>query len=279
MKRIFLSTCLLVFTSTLLFAWGFKGHQVIGDIARNHLNTTARQNLQALLGNDDLASISTWADEVRGQRPESYGWHFVDIPRDATFSQERDCYQPDEKRPTSKEDHHNCVVDRITMFRDVLADTKASQQDRIEALKWVVHFVGDIHQPMHAIADARGGNDIHISEFGSTQCGQYQCNLHAEWDSGLIEHTGRSEQEYVAYLEKMIAGQNLQARAGGTPADWANESLSLAKRAWIRDGGEADEAYYQRNIGIVDERLALAGLRLASLLNEALGRPVAKAAH
>lgn len=263
---------LLAFTAVQLFAWGPKGHQVIGDIARAHLTDTARHNLQQLLGSDDLASIANWADEVRRDRPESYGWHFVDIPKDSQgFSEARDCYQPDEKRPSSKDDHHNCVVDRITMFRQIAGDPGAPQADRVEALKYLVHFVGDLHQPMHAAAEARGGNDIHVVEFGSSQCGKYSCNLHAEWDSGLIEHTGRSEQEYVAYLEQQIKANHWQARAGGTPEEWANESWRLAHQAWLNDGDAVDETYYKNNIKIVDERLALAGLRLANMLNETFG--------
>lgn len=266
------ATCLLlIFLWSQCFAWGFKGHRIVGDIALHHLNANAKQNLEALLGNSDLAAISTWADEVRSQRPESYGWHFVDIPKDAAgFSEERDCYRPDEKHPSSKTDHHNCVVDRITMFKQVLADKNAAHEDRIEALKFLVHFVGDIHQPMHGIEEGRGGNDIHVVEFGSAQCGKYPCNLHYEWDTGLIEHTGRSEQDYVTYLEQRIASEKLLA--DGTPAEWANESLRLAKQVWLTDGGAVDETYYKTNIGIVDQRLALAGLRLAAMLNDALGK-------
>jgi len=271
MKKAIALFLLLFLPFAQSFAWGSKGHRIVGDIARDHLSATARQNLIALLGNDDLAAIANWADEVRPQRPESYGWHFVDIPKDsAGFSDERDCYHPDRRRPSTQEDHQNCVVDRIIFFKQVLANQSASQGDRLEALKWVVHFVGDIHQPMHAIDEAHGGNDIHVTEFGSTQCGRYPCNLHYEWDSGLIEHTGRSEQEYVAYLEQIITAKKLQA--GGQPGDWANESLRLAKQVWINDGGAIDEAYFKTNISIVDERLALAGLRLAAVLNEALGK-------
>src|SRR5215467_13179365 len=123
MRKIIAVFLLLVFPSTQSVAWGSKGHQIVGDIARNHLTPTARQNLQALLGNDDLAAIANWADEVRPQRPESFGWHFVDIPREAAgFSEERDCYMPDDKHPYTKEDHHNCVVDRITIFKQIVAD-------------------------------------------------------------------------------------------------------------------------------------------------------------
>lgn len=271
MKKIIALSLLVVIPCSQSFAWGAKGHRIVGDIARNHLTPTTRQNLIALLGNDDLAAIASWADEVRPQRPETAGWHYVDIPKDADgFSDGRDCYRPDERHPASKDDHRNCVVDRITFFKLVLGDKSASQPERLEALKWVVHFVGDIHQPMHGIEEAHGGNEIHVVEFGSSQCGNRPCNLHYEWDTGILEHSGRSEQDYVAHLEQMITAKNLQA--SGTPEDWANESHRLARQVWVNDGGAIDQAYYQANIGIVDERLALAGVRLAAVLNDALGK-------
>jgi nuclease S1 len=258
------------FSCSQVFAWGPEGHRIIGDIACDHLSAAAKRNIRALLGNDDLAAIANWADEVRPQRPATYDWHFVDIPRNsAGFSEERDCYRPDEKVPTSQTDHHNCVVDRITLFEQILADKNAPQPGRLEALKFLVHFVGDVHQPMHAIEEARGGNDIRVIAFGSAQCGDYLCNLHYEWDAGLINHTGRSEQQYADYLEKTIIRKKM--RAGGTPEDWANESLHAAKQAWVEEDGAVDEAYYQANIRVVDGRLALAGLRLAAVLNRTLG--------
>jgi hypothetical protein len=253
-------------------AWGPEVHRIVGDIARARLTPTARLGVKELLGNDDLAAVSIWADEIKGERPETFGWHFVDIPRDASgFSEARDCYRPDEKHPYTPQDHHNCVVDRITMFKEVLFDRSAPRQDRIEALKFVVHFVGDVHQPMHAIGEARGGNDIRVIEFGSPQCGKYPCNLHFAWDMGLIEHTGLSEWQYVSKLNQLITSRRLTSQAEGTPANWANESFQLAKKVWVNDGAAVDEAYYEHDIGIVDQRLALAGIRLAWLLNQALG--------
>jgi hypothetical protein len=214
----------------------------VADIAKSHLTETTRRHIRELLGNDDFAAISTWADEVRAERPETLGWHFVDIPPNATsFSQVRDCYRPDEKHPPTKQDHHNCVVDRIEMFQQVLWSNNESQAKRVEALKFLVHFVADINQPLHAIAEARGGNDIHVTEFGSPRCGSGSCNLHSAWDTGLIEHAGRSEPQYVAYLEKLISHRHLPRGADGTPETWANQSFlgaeSLAER-W-RSGGRS----------------------------------------
>jgi hypothetical protein len=273
MKKLTAVFVLILWLPIPSFAWGPEGHQVVGDIARAHLTNTARQRIRELLGSDDLASISTWADEVRNDRPETYGWHFVDIPWGAEgFSESRDCYRPDDKHPESKQDHHNCVVDRIEIFQAVLSDRNASTPDRVEALKFLVHFVGDVHQPLHAIGEARGGNDIKVVEFGSPECGTRPCNLHFVWDIGLIDHTGRAESAYVAHEESLISQRKLQKTAHDTPEDWANESFHLAHEVWLNDGGQADEAYYKKNIEVVDETLALAGLRLARLLNEALGK-------
>jgi hypothetical protein len=160
----------LILISSCVFAWGPEGHRVIGEIAETRLTSTARLEVNKLLGNNDLAAVAVWADDVRHDRPETYGWHFVDIPMDASgFFEPRDCHRPDQQHSYTQQDHHNCVVDRITMFEQVLADRNAPRQERMEALKFLVHFVGDIHQPMHAIGEARGGNDIHVSEFGSSQ--------------------------------------------------------------------------------------------------------------
>jgi S1/P1 Nuclease len=190
----------------------------------------------------------------------------------AAFSEARDCYHPSDKHANTRLDRHNCVVDRIKMFTQTLADLKASRSDRIEALKFLVHFVGDIHQPLHAIGEARGGNDIHVIEFGSAQCGSRPCNLHFVWDLGLIEHSARHEFDYVQFLEKLIARDRLSGRTDGGPEAWANESFHLAKKVWVSNGGVVDETYYRKSIPIVDKQLELAGVRLAKILNEALGR-------
>jgi hypothetical protein len=263
---------LLTFFSSRSLAWGPGGHRIVADIARLHLTETARRHIRELLGNDDLAAVANWADEIKSERPETAGWHFVDIPRDASgFSEGRDCYRPDPRHAFSEEDHQNCVIDRIDLFQRVLADKSASREKRIEALKFLVHFVGDIHQPLHAIGEARGGNDIHVVEFGSTECGGRPCNLHFVWDIGLIEHSSRREKEYAAHLEEIISNEKLWRQSEGTPESWANESFELAKKVWVNNGGAVNDAYYRANISIVDRRLALAGVRLAKLLNRIFG--------
>ena len=278
MKKIIAIVLLATLLPAQLLAWGPKGHAIVADIASSRLTPIAKQNLQLLLGSDSLASISSWADSVRKERDESYDWHFVDIPKDAPgFSEERDCFRPQDKHKDALTDHHNCVVDRIEMFQKILGDEGASHADRLEALKWLAHFVGDLHQPLHAIDEARGGNDIKLAVFGSPKCGDYDCNLHWAWDTLLLEHAGYSEEEYVGQLNTLISQKHLENQAGGTAADWANESHVQARHIMEAKPAAIDDAYYQANIELVDQKLALAGLRLATLLNNTLGKaPAAK---
>lgn len=279
MKKILTLLLLATFIPTQLLAWGPKGHAIVADIAASRLTPITKQNLQLLLGADSLASIASWADSVRKERDESYDWHFVDIPKDASgFSEERDCFRPQDKHKDALTDHHNCVVDRIEMFQKILGDEKASRADRLEALKWLVHFVGDLHQPLHAIDEARGGNDIKLAVFGSPKCGDYDCNLHWAWDTLLLEHTGLSEEDYVARLNTLIAQKQMETQAGGTPVDWANESHVQARHIMEAKPAAIDDAYYQANIELVNQKLALGGLRLATLLNNALGKAPATTA-
>ena len=272
MKK-FIAVLLIALIPVQLFAWGPKGHAIVADIAASRLTPIAKQNLQLLLGADSLASIASWADSVRKERDESIDWHFVDIPKDASgFSEERDCFRPQDKHKDALTDHHNCAVDRIEMFQKILGDEKASRADRLEALKWLVHFVGDLHQPLHAIDEARGGNDIKLAVFGSPKCGDYDCNLHWAWDTLLLEHTGLSEDDYVARLNTLIAQKQMEDQAAGTPVDWANESHLQARQIMNAKPASIDDAYFQANIELVNRKLALAGIRLATLLNNTLGK-------
>jgi hypothetical protein len=261
---------LLVFLPATVQAWGPEGHEIVGTLAQAMLSDTAKAGVQSILGNASLASVANWADQIRQARQETYNWHFVDIPRSAaTFDDARDCFLPNDSHPGAATDHMNCVVDRITFFKQVLADTTKTATERQEALQFIVHFVGDVHQPFHAVGDARGGNDIHIALFGSTSCNGRPCNLHAAWDSGMITHTGMDVNAYTQKLQQLIAANHMTA--SGNPADWANESHAAGQAAWLDDGGAVDDAYYNAQIQVVDKRLALAGLRLAAVLEEVLG--------
>ncbi|HWZ98301.1 MAG TPA: S1/P1 nuclease [Candidatus Dormibacteraeota bacterium] len=265
-----LVAAVLILLPTKVHAWGVEGHEVVAALAESMLSDAAKAGVKSVLGDVTLYSVANWADQVRNQRDETYNWHFVDIPRSAAgFLDSRDCFLPTNTHAGAATDHMNCVVDRITYFKQILADPATQPTDRQEALKFIVHFVGDIHQPFHAIGDELGGNLIHITEFGSAQCGSRPCNLHSAWDTGMIEHTGMDRDTYVQHLQLLISSSHLTA--DGTPENWANESHDLGNAAWLNQGGVLDDAYYNAQIQVVDKRLALAALRLAALLEDVYG--------
>jgi len=155
-------------------------------------------------------------------------------------------------------------------------DPKPDRPDRATALKSLVHCTGALHPPFHALGVGRGGNDVEVSVFGNNNCGNdparppLQCNLHSVWDGRLIARRDLADGAYVASLETLIKQKGWFQQPVGTPKDWAEQSFVLGKAALVKAGTNIDEAYYQRHITVIDERLALAAVRLSAVLNRAL---------
>jgi hypothetical protein len=256
---VLLLSCLISLVPVRVNAWGPSGHRIVALIAVRHLTPQARAGVQSLLGNTNLAAVANFADFVRDLRPETSRWHFADIPSNAAaFDPARDCRLIPNRG--------DCAVAAIERFRAVLADTSAPQARRAEALKFLVHLVGDIHQPLHCGDPANlGGNTIAVKFFGRST------NLHRLWDSGIIAQAGISDQEFADELEQSLAPSEIEALQVGTPVDWANESHALAvSNAYkIPPSKRLGMAYYDKNSPVVDDRLLQAGLRLARILNEA----------
>jgi len=263
MKRVIAAFLFIVVNlPQLAFGWGREGHQIVAAVAEDHLDETTKVMIQSLIGNNHLYSIASWADDIHNQRPETGGWHYVNIPLGSEYDAARDCAPP-----------KSCIVAKIDDFVKVLTDKRAPREERAEALKFIVHFLGDIHQPLHAVGEARGGNGIHVVFLETTACNSYGCNnLHGVWDTSMILQAGMDREAYVQHEEELIRSQNLERLDGGTPELWANESAHLAQAAWVADGTNLDDSYYQKEIKVVDRQLALAGLRLAKLLNDTIGR-------
>ncbi len=269
-------------SSSAVHTWGGLGHRLTGLVAAKRLTPVARQNVAWLLDKQSLADISSWADrQVDGHVQTSF-WHYLNIPPTATaYDRDRDCpRQPGVAAGARNDRWRDCAVDRILYHEERLADLSLDRADRATALKFLVHFVGDLHQPFHALGVGRGGNDVIVQAFGVSNCGNdparpVPCNLHAIWDSRLIAHRNLDESAYLAALEQQIAGNRLEteARTPGTPAQWAEESFRLAKVALVASGTNIDEAYYRAQIPVVERRLAMAGLRLAAALNRLLTAP------
>jgi hypothetical protein len=177
-----------LFPNPQAWSWGTVGHDIIADIAWDHLTDKTRLNLRPFLGDGTLTSVSLWADDIRNARPETSPWHYVNIPSSSQGYDPKDC--PED----------NCIVAQIYKSAKILGDPAQPFDERSEALKFLVHFVGDATMPFHAYGEARGGNDIPVSVFGSAQCGNRDCNLHSVWDSQLIQHTGLKDHRYAHQL-------------------------------------------------------------------------------
>lgn len=270
-RSVVLGTLLACMGVQLGWAWGREGHRLTALVAEEYLTPAAKAQVAQLLGKETLADIAPWADSYRVDHPETGPWHFVDIPSAAaTFDRNRDC-------PVSKADPkspwRDCVTDRILYFEGRLGDESLSTEDRAFALKFLVHLIGDIHQPFHALGDARGGNDIAVSFLGSNTCGPYKCNLHGVWDTSIIVDQGLSEQQYAEKLLKEIKENQWERLAGGEPTTWANISRHYAVEAMVPNGALITHEYVQEESKVVDAQLALAGLRIAHVLNRILVAP------
>ena len=254
-------------------AWGPDGHAIVAEVAQRRLTPAAVREVEALLGRGaSLASVSMWADEVRDSRPETFNWHFVDIPLAETrYDAARDCPAPAKGE---------CIVGALGRLRAQLG-CSAKPAVRREALRYVVHLVADVHQPFHTVQDDRGGNEVRVEVMlhpaRCPRCGarRGRDNLHALWDSTLIAATARSWGAYVARLEEgfLVSDEAREVRAGD-PTRWAEEAHAAARdmRAALPPGGVVGDAYYAKALPVLDRQLARAGLRLAGWLNEAFAR-------
>jgi hypothetical protein len=224
------------------------------------------RDLLALENVTTLASVSMWADQSRLQRPETARWHFVNIPINpppgtpVAYYAERDCPLDD------------CVVARIDRFASALSDQGSPPWQRLEALKFLVHFVADIHQPLHCANNGdAGGNGIHVKFEGTPS------TLHAVWDTKIVRPAvNGDERSYALALVRSISQTQAAVWRGSAP-DWANESYEIAASVIYKRLPEADSilpvSYAAEMLPIVNERLQRAGVRLATILNAALAFP------
>lgn len=266
----------------LVRAWGQQGHRVVGLIAAERLTPTARQNVAWLLDGQTLADVASWADSITGEQVQTSYWHYLNIPPQASgYDRDRDCpRQPGVAAGSRSDRWRDCVVDRIAYWEERLANAKLDRADRATALKFIVHFIGDLHQPFHALGVGRGGNDVTVRVFGQTDCGNNPerpspCNLHSVWDSRLISRQNLDDPSYVSALRRLIADKGFDKQPAGTPAQWAEQSFRLAKEALVTPDTNIDEGYFRRHITVIDERLALGGVRLAASVNRSLATPIA----
>lgn len=273
-------------------AWGVVGHAIVADLAEARLKPAALTQVYNLLALDlhgHLDEVSSWADEYRGTHAETGPWHYVDIQiGDTAYDPARDCANRD------------CVIARTDEFIRVLADRTRPAEERLQAMKFVVHFVGDLHQPLHSGENHdQGGNKIPVDFMGQTIAyGKYRMNLHSVWDTAVIErrlsaHEGPNAhaadlRHGAADLADQLRKDIRQSDAGrwlappATATAWALDAHDLA-RDYVYPGIAKAGApsptetvdlgadYDTMAWAVVQLQLERAGVRLADVLNRALG--------
>lgn len=294
--RIPFIVCILLATvaTSKAHAWGDEGHQTVCEIAYRLMNDKARAEVQRLLGaipdRDkeqvlDRVKVSsdgqflfnmscTWADEFKygGGYDKYSSWHYVNVPRDA-------------KKVTSGDCSRKCVAFAVIEFARKLQKEDSSDWEKLKALMFLGHMVGDIHQPMHAgFADDQGGNKT-IVRSAPDGCRK----MHRIWDTCMIRDSGRTWSELADELMNELDMDYARRTHQIKPYDWATESLRIARLEQVqyctlsgetckrinpdrgRPSYKLDEDYLDRNISHVKNRLTQAGVRLASVLNQILG--------
>jgi hypothetical protein len=247
------------------FGWGREGHSLIARIAWAQLSPAAQAKVTAILGpNVTIESIASWADEVRNQRRDTGPWHYVNIPIDKPhLEMARDCPKND------------CVLLKIEEFRKSLQDPATPPEQRKEALLFLVHLVGDMHQPLHCSDNGdQGGNKVIVTfaDYGRDR----PYNLHSLWDSGLLDKMPKEDVLFPEYSKD--SAKHAKKWAKGTVFEWAEDIHKVAQKVTygklpkVPAGAPVPiDAKYQQKAGpVIQTQIEKAGARLARVLNEAL---------
>ncbi|HET7930523.1 MAG TPA: S1/P1 nuclease [Rhodanobacteraceae bacterium] len=240
-------------------AWGALGHHIVARLAEAQLTPTAWAEVQRLLavrGARHLSQVANWADDLRDVDPALFArtkhMHFVNFhSSDCIYHPPIECARGD------------CAVAAIEKYSAILADRSNSDAERAEALAFLVHFVADVHQPLHAgYRDDAGGNDVQVRWDGEGT------NLHRVWDSLLLDSAQLSAADYTRKLQ----AETMPVVAGGTPAQWAEESCRIDRGGGVYPASRViDGVYAARERPVAEQRLRQAGARLAALLDRDLG--------
>ncbi len=274
---------LVVLTMSLsanALGWSRYGHETTGYLAMRHLTPEAKAQIDAILGEETLGSVGAWADQVRGDRRETAPYHYVNGPRDELHPSHEDLHLP-----------QGTVYTAILMYRDQLLDESLSDEQRKEALKFLVHFVSDIHQPLHTgFADDLGGNRFEVVYRDEP------FNIHRYWDLNIIEpRLDRfSSAEYAAYLDNSFSDDEKNLWITQTdPEPWVVESrrylfagLYPVPQRYEFDSGRVrtepvpvmDDTYREVWMPAAELQLTRSGLRLAGMLNEVFAQSATQSA-
>lgn len=255
MKKL-LRSAVLVGLVILLVSWHDAGHRAIGQIAANHLTPEAQTAVKKLLGHESLADVATWADEVKSdqQYRQTASWHFLNLPVGLSYG---DFVK--EIQGKTEGNIYSAIVRSVA----VLQSNNSGRVQKIIALKFLVHLVGDAHQPMHVSrAEDRGGNNIAVKYNGENT------DLHALWDGNMISHEGLNYMQMAAKYDTATPAQ-IKKWQSDSIMIWLWESYQISSQLYteIEENNNIGEDYYQSHMLLVQQRVEKAGIRLAGVLN------------
>ncbi len=251
MKKLIALFLLVCFVGSECWAWGATGHRATGWIADYYLSAKAKKKIKAVLGNESLAMASTWMDEIRSDSTYNYtaDWHWVTIENGKTYDQ-------------SPKNPNGDVIMTLERLITELKSHKLDPKKEREALKMLIHLVGDIHQPLHVgCCGDQGGNKVKVKWFRG------ESNLHRVWDSEMIDDTKLSYTELAQSLIGTDAKTITQWQSASV-RDWANESMTYRKDVYAIKDGNLGYQYGYVNLPKAKEQVLRAGVRLAGILNQ-----------
>ncbi|MGB2758378.1 MAG: S1/P1 nuclease, partial [Maribacter stanieri] len=253
-----ISIILLFLVTNFAFAndmyWSKTGHRVVGEVAEQHLTKKAKRAISELLEGESLAAVANFGDEIKSDRAyrKFSAWHYVNIPFGKTYAE-------------IEKNEYGDLVQGVNTCLEIIKDKNSSKEDKAFYLKFLVHLIGDLHQPMHVGREEdKGGNDIQLQWFGSGT------NLHRVWDSNLINENGMSFTELASEYPKM-SKQQIKFLQDGSLLDWVEESHLLAEKLYasVEPGEKLSYRYSYDWWDTAANQLQKGGVRLAAVLNEA----------
>lgn len=253
---LYIALTLCIVSNQPVAAFGRIGHQIIGQIAEENLSKNAAKNIQKFAQGKSLAQMSTWADEIRSRPKWRYTapWHYISIADNENWGSV-------ERKPNGD------VLRSLQRFEKVLLDPNTTSKKKWQALAFYVHFIGDIHQPLHVgYGHDQGGNSVKLTWFGKDS------NLHSVWDSKLLAHQQLNANEYTRLLSHITPEQK-HNWTGKSYYQWADESKDLRANVYQLEVNSAAEYelgadYETANLPLIELRLQQAGIRLAEKLNQ-----------
>lgn len=236
--------------------WGRTGHRATGEIATAHLSNKAKRAIDGLLNGESLALISTYGDEIKSDKRygEYWAWHFVNFPFGSRY----------ETHPKSE---RGDIIQAIDTCIKVLENEESSREDKVFHLKMLVHFIGDLHQPLHiGQASDKGGNDFQVRWFNEGT------NLHTVWDTKMVESYNMSYSELAANRKRLSKRQIAEIQKG-TVLDWMYESRKLCEDIYenTKVGEKLGYSYMYKYVDVAKMQMQKGGIRLARILNEIFG--------